>query len=127
VQGEAVTPGTQAVATAHAATGTGRRSPGGRGLGLELREQLRRRIGKGRVVGLLAVEPTRHPTHHAIEDRQQVAAGGRREQHERQAGAGLGDAYLRSMVSEYRTLGRRCNLSPSGTQHASLRFALAST
>ena len=44
--------------------------------GLELRVQLRWRIGKGRVVGLLAVDPTRHPMHHAIEDRQQVAAGG---------------------------------------------------
>jgi hypothetical protein len=43
-----------------------------------LREQLRRRIGKGRVVGL-AIKPTRHPTHHAIEDRQQVTAGGRRD------------------------------------------------
>jgi hypothetical protein len=54
-----------------------------------MREQLRRQIGKGRVVRLLAVEPTRHPTHHAIEDRQQVAAGGRGEQRERQAVAGL--------------------------------------
>jgi hypothetical protein len=40
-----------------------------------------------RVVGLLAVEPT----HHAIEDRQQVAAGWRGEQRERQAGVGLGE------------------------------------
>jgi hypothetical protein len=60
-----------------------------------LREQLRRRIGKGRVVGLLAVEPTRHPAHHAIENRQQVAAGGRREQHEHQAGVGLGEDVVR--------------------------------
>lgn len=59
-----------------------------RGLGLELREQLRWRSGKGRVVGPLPVEPTRHSTHHAIEDRQQVADGGRRAQPERQIGAG---------------------------------------
>jgi hypothetical protein len=91
VQGEAVAPGTQAVAAAHAATSGGRGSPGGRSLGLELREQLWRRIGKGRVVGRLAVEPTRYPTHHPIEDRQQVAASGRREQPERQLGTGLGE------------------------------------
>jgi len=90
---EAGAPGAKPLGAAHRVGGGGGwRTPGRCGLGLDLRKQIRRQIdfvGVVRRTGRVR-EPARDPTDHPIEDREQVCAGWRGKQRERQAVAGPG-------------------------------------
>jgi len=91
VQREAPGPRAEAVGAAHdVGGGGGRGAPGGDGLGLNLREQVGAwiEVAGGVVVAGLVGDAARDAADDAIEDREEVGAGGRGQEREREAVVG---------------------------------------